>query len=396
MYSKAKDGKSVARLKNGDPMIFARGGEELEYLQEKKIEVEIVPGLSSAISIPSLNKIPLTKRGVSSSLSILAGYGAGGKEPQWTGVGATAVVLMPVGNLSLVVEKLITSGKSANTLSALISSGSTEEEQLLISPLSSIVELAKVTGIESPSILVAGNVVNELLNIKGKTVAAFRPSNELERTRRLVEKAGGIPLIFEICDVEFSEYPKLKKALAKDWDYLVFMSPNGVRSASNLIDLTKFKTIAVGNRTKTKLEEHGCKKVIVPEQQSSAGVEELLKEKRGSALALRSPLAKEEIKGAENVTTYSIKLKNLSPIIDEYLSKKVDFTLLTSAGLLELLLESAKEKGKKARLTEKLNDSFVISIGRKTTEFTLTNDIWVNYELSKPSLESLFQRSVNE
>ncbi|KXB03314.1 hypothetical protein AKJ48_04020 [candidate division MSBL1 archaeon SCGC-AAA261O19] len=78
------------------------------------------------------------------------------------------------------------------------------------------------------------------------------------------------------------------------------------------------------------------------------------------------------------------------------MSKKVDFTLLTSAGLLELLLESAKEKGKKARLTEKLNDSFVISIGRKTTEFTLTNDIWVNYELSKPSLESLFQRSVNE
>ncbi|KXB02659.1 hypothetical protein AKJ45_03020 [candidate division MSBL1 archaeon SCGC-AAA261F19] len=180
----------------------------------------------------------------------------------------------------------------------------------------------------------------------------------------------------------------MKKALSKDWDFLVFMSPNGVRSASNLVNLTKFKIIAVGNRTKTKLEEYGCKEVIVPEKQSSAGVEEFLKEKDGSALA------KKEIKGAENVIAYSIKPKKLLPIIDEYLGKKSDFTLLTSAGLLELLLQNAEEKGKEARLMEKLNDSFVISIGRKTTEFALPNNIWVNYELSKPSLESLFQRSL--
>ncbi|KXA99041.1 hypothetical protein AKJ40_04100 [candidate division MSBL1 archaeon SCGC-AAA259M10] len=150
LVSKAEEGNVVARLKNGNPVIFARGGEELQYLKERGIDVEIVPGLSSATSLAPLIGVPLTKRGVSSSLSILTGVGKGGSDSSWENVGDTGVVLMTVKNLSRVVEKLTESKMSKRTLSVLISSGSTSDERILVSQLDRIPELAEFVGIEPP------------------------------------------------------------------------------------------------------------------------------------------------------------------------------------------------------------------------------------------------------
>lgn len=388
LYSKVREGKVVARLKNGNPVIFARGGEELKFLRERGVDVEIVPGLSSATSLPPLAGIPLTQRGISSSLSILTGVGARGKEPGWDKVGDTAVLLMVVKNLSKIVEKLYAAGKDRETQCALISSGSTCEERLIVAPLYKIAEMAEVIGIKPPSILVVGEVVNQLLDIKGRTLAFFRLGEDVERTESLVKRAGGIPKIYEIGQVVTSGNFELKEALREDWDRLVFMSSHGVRSAAEIVDLARYKAIAIGNRTKSLLEKFGCQKIEVPTIQNSKGIQKLLKKTDGKNLALRSSLAEERLKGAENVVAYSIKPTNLSIVCEEYLAEKPDFTILTSSGFLKLLIKSAQHSGKESRFKEALDQSFVISVGRKTTEQAQSLGIHINYEMVTPNIKS--------
>ncbi|MFN4133239.1 MAG: uroporphyrinogen-III C-methyltransferase, partial [Candidatus Hadarchaeales archaeon] len=94
LYSAAMKGDVVVRLKNGDPMVFGRGGEELQFLLERGVDVEVVPGLTTAISVPALAKIPLTQRGVSSSLTIMTGHRAESGRQRWQCLGDTLVVLM--------------------------------------------------------------------------------------------------------------------------------------------------------------------------------------------------------------------------------------------------------------------------------------------------------------
>lgn len=393
LYEKARDGKRVVRLKNGNPFVFGRGGEELEYLRNRGIRVEIVPGMTSAISIPSLNNIPLTKRGVSSSLTILSARGAEGTEPHWEGIGDTTVVLMPISNLPLIVKKLVNHGKEENSLCALIRSETTKRDRLLVSHLSRVVEIAKISKIEPPSLFLVGEVIREALDVRGRTFSSFRPKHAVKRTESLIKKAGGIPKIFEICEIKPSNNLELKKELSKNWDYLVFMSPAGVESANQFTSLLNKKAIAVGDRTAEALKKHGCKNVLVPKHQSSKGVEEVLREKGGKALALRSPLAENKLEGAKNVEAYTVIKKDISRTVDEYLTEIPDFTLLTSVGMVRLLLESVEEDERRGDLANGMNNSFVLSLGRNCTEFALSQDIEINYEFIKPNLESFLLKS---
>lgn len=391
LVSKAEGGNTVARLKNGNPVIFARGGEELQHLRENGIEVEIVPGLSSATSLAPLIGVPLTKRDVSSSLSILTGVGKGGSDPSWEEVGDTGVVLMTVNNLPRVVEKLTEPKMTRRTLSVLISSGSTSGERVLVSELDRAPEMADFVGIEPPSILVAGNVVEELLNIKGQSFAAFRPVHRLDRTKRLVKKSGGVPYMYGICRPKIPHNSNLKENISKDWDVIIFMSPTGVEVTEGLIDFPEIKAIAVGNTTAKALRRHGCKNITVPEKQSSAGVQQLLKENSWDALALRSAMADEDLVGALNVEAYTMEPENVSEAIEDYLNNEPDYTLLTSGGMIEILLNEAEKSGRKRNLIEEINESFVLSIGRKCSNSAESKGLRVNYEFPQPSLESFFK-----
>lgn len=390
LYSKAEEGKTVVRLKNGNPVIFARGGEELEYLQERGVDVEIVPGLSSATSLAPLVGLPLTKRDVSSSLSILTGVGKGGKNPSWENVCETAVVLMTVSNLPKVVEKLTESKMGPDTLGVLISSGSAHEERVLVSQLFRIADMSEFAGIEPPSILVAGDVVRELLNVRGRSVAAFRPVRRRERTEEIIRKGGGEPRVYGICEPNITSKDDLIDALAKNWNALVFMSPTSVETLEGFIDFSKIKAVAVGNTTAQTLKERGVKEVVVPEKKSAEGVQNLLKEKNWKVLAFRSALSDQDLKGAENIVSYKFETVDITETLDDYLEDIPDFTLLTSAGMLKVLLEKAGEEGKKSKFVESLNESFILSLGRKCSTFAESQGVKINYEFPEPNLESFF------
>jgi len=155
--------KHVVRLKGGDPFIFGRGHEELTFLHAFNIEVEIIPGLSSATSLTALNHIPLTKRGVNESFWVLTGTTSNAKLSKDISIAAqssaTLVILMGIKKLPQIQEMLIDNGK-VNLPIAVIQSGSTKSEKIVFSTVKDIVEVVKAEKIGTPGVIIAGPVVN--------------------------------------------------------------------------------------------------------------------------------------------------------------------------------------------------------------------------------------------
>ena len=167
----AHRGHQVVRLKGGDLFLFGRGGEEAVFLAEQKIPFEIVPGVTSAVAVPAAAGIPPTHRGCASSVAIVTGHGKNyaGDPIRWEHLSKsvdTLIVLMPLRNLRHIVNQLILHGRSLNTPSALIESGTLETQKQVVAPLRTIVSKSIEIGIKSPALLVVGSVVNlsELLS----------------------------------------------------------------------------------------------------------------------------------------------------------------------------------------------------------------------------------------
>ena len=165
LVDKAKQGKVVVRLKGGDPFVLGRGGEEAEELKTNQIPFEVIPGISSAIAVPAYAGIPITHRNVASSFAVITGHEDPTKDTSsinWeklaTGVD-TLVVLMGMGNLPLITEKLIECGRAPDTPVALIRRGTTLRQQTLTGTLMTIVEKTKSAAFQPPVVIVVGEVI---------------------------------------------------------------------------------------------------------------------------------------------------------------------------------------------------------------------------------------------
>ncbi|MFT6856078.1 MAG: uroporphyrin-III C-methyltransferase [Cyclobacteriaceae bacterium] len=158
----AKKYATVVRLKGGDPFVFGRGHEELEHARAHNIEVEIVPGISSAISVPALNQIPLTKRGINESFWVMTGtttnLGVSSDIQFAAQSSATVVILMGMKNLSKIVATF-SEYRGDREAIAIIQNGSRPEQRMAISELSEIEEIVYEKGLGSPAIIVIGEVV---------------------------------------------------------------------------------------------------------------------------------------------------------------------------------------------------------------------------------------------
>jgi uroporphyrin-III C-methyltransferase len=162
LVKEAADDKIVVRLKGGDPFVFGRGGEEITKLMEHGIAFEVVPGVTSAISVPALAGIPVTDRRHSSSFTIVTGREDPAKEEERLDYGNlnadTVIVLMGVGNLSKISKQMLRT-RDANTPVAIIESGASEKQRVVTGTLGDIAELAEKENIKPPAITVIGDVV---------------------------------------------------------------------------------------------------------------------------------------------------------------------------------------------------------------------------------------------
>ncbi|MEO9294964.1 MAG: uroporphyrinogen-III C-methyltransferase [Nitrososphaera sp.] len=164
----AKKGKTVLRLKGGDPFIFGRGAEEAEYLLERGIEFEIIPGITSAIASPAYAGIPLTHRQHSSSVAIVTGHegednNKGSAPVDWKKLPCavdTIVVLMGIGQIEQISRSLIKSGMKKNTPAAIIESGTTEKQRVIAGTVATIARMAAKKGVRPPAVIVVGKVAS--------------------------------------------------------------------------------------------------------------------------------------------------------------------------------------------------------------------------------------------
>lgn len=164
MIEAAKTGKRVVRLKGGDPFIFGRGGEEVEALRAANIEVEVVPGISSALGCAAAAQIPLTHRDVAQAVTFVTGHAALGREPDldWAALARpnqTVVVFMGVGTAGTIAARLVAAGRDPVTPVAVIENGTRQNEISAFGALRNLAEVIQSAGIQGPALLIIGEVV---------------------------------------------------------------------------------------------------------------------------------------------------------------------------------------------------------------------------------------------
>ncbi|MGA1939677.1 uroporphyrinogen-III C-methyltransferase [Arcobacter sp. YIC-310] len=163
IFQNALKYENVVRLKGGDPFVFGRGGEEALYLKQRDIEFEIIPGVTSAISVPAYAGIPITHRGITPSFRVVTGHRKSSDniaKINWDSFieDETIVFLMGLHNIELIVSKLLEVGKKEDYPSAIISNGTTKNQKVITGTLKDIVSKSKEA--QSPAIIIVGEVVN--------------------------------------------------------------------------------------------------------------------------------------------------------------------------------------------------------------------------------------------
>lgn len=296
LVQEAQAGNIVARLKGGDPFIFGRGSEEAERLVEHNISFEVVPGVTSAIAVPSYAGIPLTHRGLTSTVAFITGHEDPTKDKSdidWkalTGIG-TLVFLMGVKNIAQIVEALTAHGKAAATPAALIRRGTTPQQEIIKGTLGTIVGLVQARKFSPPAILVVGKVVDlrDTLNwferkpLFGKGIVITRPQRQADDLGRLLISEGADPISFPTIRIvppeDWYKFDAAIEVLAS-YDWLIFTSANGVQffferlreKNKDIRDLKGIKICCIGPATARQIEDKGIKVDLVPEQFIAEGI----------------------------------------------------------------------------------------------------------------------------
>lgn len=159
LIDRARAGKRVARLKGGDPFVLGRGSEEMLACIEAGVTVEVIPGVTSAISAPLAAGIPVTHRGITTGFIVMSGHEIGDLELAAKS-DLTLVVLMGVGRLERLVHGLVDGGKASGTPIAIIERAYAPNQRVTVGTLDSIVEIAAVEQVANPAIIIVGDVVS--------------------------------------------------------------------------------------------------------------------------------------------------------------------------------------------------------------------------------------------
>ena len=278
----AKEGHIVGRIKGGDPFVFGRGGEEILSLLEENIEFEVIPGVTSPISVLSYAGIPITHRGVAQSFHIITGMTAGVLNINWEAVAkenGTLVFMMGLSNLSTIVENLIKNGKDKNTRAAVVMRGTSSKQRKVIGDLTNIEEKVLEANLKSPCIIVVGDVVEfsdkfnwyEKKPLFGANICVTRSREQSSSLKKKLRDLGAE--VTEINSIKIKETKSnldIVKEKLSEYDHIILTSVNGVNMFfdylfENKIDLRliKAKFSVVGKATRKELEKRGVMSFVM-------------------------------------------------------------------------------------------------------------------------------------
>ena len=328
LIQKAQEGKTVVRLKGGDPYVFGRGGEEMLALLEAGIACEEVPGISSAFAAPAAAGIPVTHRGLSRSVTVLTASSLTEGAEQMTGadyealarLSGTLVILMGMHHLKELTDRLIGAGMSPSCPAAVVMEGATKRQRWVRAPLEKLEEEAVRAGLKAPSVIVIGETASLHLApmsfsetdalpqgaseqqacgpLSGACVAVTGTDGFAARLSVALRKQGA-----ETVDLSFLETVPTEQPLPEisGFSWLVFTSPNGVRlfqkkmrqERRDLRGLAGKKIAVIGPGTGEALEESGLFYDLMPQIHDAAHLGAALAERmegKERALLLRSEL----------------------------------------------------------------------------------------------------------
>jgi len=282
LIDEAKQGKTVVRLKGGDPFVFGRGGEEAEELLAAGVPVEIVPGISSAIAGPAYAGIPVTHRAHATSVTLVTAHeaDAGSTGIRWGALAqldGTIVFMMGFANLPVIVHKLLTHGMSGDRGIAVISKATTFEQRTVTGTLRNIEARVMSASLETPALIVVGDVVklHEVLGwfegkpLYGKRVVVTRAREQASELKRLLEDSGAQVLQFPTIEIAPPEsWESLDRVIQGRYDWLIFTSANGVTAYFDRLPdvraLAGTKIAAVGQTTADALRARGIAPDLMP------------------------------------------------------------------------------------------------------------------------------------
>jgi uroporphyrinogen III methyltransferase/synthase len=303
---KAKDGRIVCRLKGGDPFVFGRGGEEAEALAREDIEFEVIPGVSSVIAAPACAGIPLTHRDYASSFAVITGNEATTKDGSfiaWSHLAKThdtLVFLMAVKNISLITDRLVESGRPAQTPVAVVRWGARPDQETVVGTLKTIARMVEEKHLKPPAVMIVGEVVSlrqKLQWYEKKPLFGHRIliTREYSLEYMPLEELGAEIFEFPTIRIDPPEsYAELDVAIAviSSYQWLVFTSANGFRffldrylkTGHDIRDLKGLRICAIGSKTADAVRRSGMAVDLVPEEYHAEGLAKAFTELSASGL----------------------------------------------------------------------------------------------------------------
>jgi uroporphyrinogen III methyltransferase / synthase len=287
----AQAGKTVVRLKGGDPLIFGRGGEEAEALRDAGITYEIIPGVTAALAAGAFLEIPLTHRNHASAIALVTGHelpNKPGNRLDWKALATfpgTLAIYMGVARLPIIVAELLKYGKSPDTPAAIVERVSWGEQRSVYSRLADLEEARRNAGLEAPGLILVGDVVSqrsthswfESRPLFGRRVLVTRPAHQSAGMVQKLDRLGAVVSRLIVIDIrEPEDFTPLDRALDQlrtdEWQWLVFTSANGVHAllrrldqlGRDLRDLGRVKLAAIGPKTAEALREYHLRADVVP------------------------------------------------------------------------------------------------------------------------------------
>ncbi len=327
LVAKAREGKTVVRLKGGDPYIFGRGGEEAEELAAAKIPFEVVPGVSSIVAAPNYAGIPLTHRDHCSSFTVITGHEDPTKEEtalDWEEIAklpGTKVILMGVERIRSLAESLVAGGMKPGTPVGMVRWGTTGRQQSIEGTLANIADIVAKKDFKAPAVTIIGDVVKlrgklnwfEQRPLFGQRIVVTRTREQASQlSRQLIERGAEV---LEIPTIRI-EAPDDRQSLVEamtgigEYEWIIFTSPNGVtqffdyffKSFEDVRALGGTRIAAVGPATAAKLKELHLKVDLMPEEYLTTKIAAAFKDYQDienvKMLLLRAQVANPELVGA--------------------------------------------------------------------------------------------------
>ena len=395
MVTRARAGKTVVRLKGGDPFVFGRGGEEALTLRAAGIPYEVVPGITAGVAASAYAGIPVTHRGLASAVALITGHENPDKDEtsiDWAALAAfpgTLVFYMGVRRLPQIAESLIAGGRPADEPVAIVERGTLPDQRTVSGTLATIAEQANAQEVRAPSITVVGPVaaLAERLQwreggirypLSGRTVAVTRARAQASGLARRLEELGATVIQAPVIRTQpiFGPAPELTP-----YDLVCFTSPNAVtalferleQAAHGPRDARAFagtRVAAIGPGTARALAERGIVADIVPERfVAESLVDALAGVPVTHALVARAKEARDVLPDALRARGAQVDVLALYETVAEPLSpqalqraRAADYITFTSSSTVRFFLDAA---GGAASLSPAAR---IISIGPATSK----------------------------